>query len=121
MFLNEDITVPNCRGLVFPDGDIAGTSSQNGFRRVDVGLSPFSQIFHRQCRVVLAAPVLFFAVVASVVCPRRRVIFLRRAVVMVEKVRLFKDHRTVELIVSSPDPSTYKRIGQGVRNVTSAV
>ena len=39
---------------------------------------------------------------------------------MAEKARLFKEHRAVELIMSSPDPSTHKRIGRGVRNVDSA-
>ena len=34
----------------------------------------------------------------------------------VEKARLLKDHRAVGLIMSSPDPSTHKRIGRGVRN-----
>ena len=38
-----------------------------------------------------------------------------------EKARLFKDHRAVELIMSSPDPSTPKRIGRSVRNFDSAV
>ena len=41
--------------------------------------------------------------------------------VMAEKARLFKDHRAVGLIMSSPDPSTHKRIGRGVRNFDSAV
>ena len=40
---------------------------------------------------------------------------------MAETVRLFTDHRAVELIMSSADPSTYKRIGRGVRNFDSAV
>ena len=40
---------------------------------------------------------------------------------MAEKARLFKDHRAVELIMSSPDPSTHKRIGRSVRNFDSAV
>ena len=48
------------------------------------GLAPSafdpSRILHRQCGIVLAAPVLFFAVVPFVVCRRRRVIFLRGAV-----------------------------------------
>ena len=35
------------------------------------------------------------------------------------KARLFKDHRAVELIMSSPDPSAHKRIGRGVRNFDS--
>ena len=38
---------------------------------------------------------------------------------MAEKARLFKDHRAMELIMS-PDPSTHKRIGLGVRNFDSA-
>ena len=36
------------------------------------------------------------------------------------KARFFKDHRTVELVMSSPDPSAHKRIGRGVRNFDSA-
>ena len=38
---------------------------------------------------------------------------------MAAKARLFKDHRAVELIMSSPDPSAHKRIGRGVRNFDS--
>ena len=40
---------------------------------------------------------------------------------MAEKTRLFQDHRAVELIMSSPSPSTRKRIGRGVRNFDSGV
>ena len=40
---------------------------------------------------------------------------------MAAKARLFKDHRAVELIMLSPDPSAHKRIGRGVRNFDSAV
>ena len=40
---------------------------------------------------------------------------------MVEKARLFKGHRAVELIMSSPDPSTHKCIGRGVRDFDSDV
>ena len=40
---------------------------------------------------------------------------------MSAKARPFQDHRAVELIMSSPDPSTHKRIGRGVRNFDSAV
>ena len=39
----------------------------------------------------------------------------------VEKARRFKDHGAVGLIMSSPDPSTHKRIGRGVRNFDSTV
>ena len=38
-----------------------------------------------------------------------------------EKARLSNDYRAVELIMTSPDPSTHKRIGRGVRNFDSAV
>ena len=40
---------------------------------------------------------------------------------MTTKARPFNDHRAVGLIMSSPDPSTHKRIGRGVRNFDSAV
>ena len=40
---------------------------------------------------------------------------------MAEKASLFQDYRAVELIMSSPDPSTHKRIGRGVRNFDSVV
>ena len=40
---------------------------------------------------------------------------------MAVKAMPFKDRRAVELIMPSPDPSTHKRIGRGVRNVDSAV
>ena len=35
---------------------------------------------------------------------------------MAGKARRFKDHRAVELIMSSPDPRAHKRIGRGVHN-----
>ena len=35
---------------------------------------------------------------------------------MVEKIMVFQDHPAVELIMSSPEPSTHKRIGRGVCN-----
>ena len=38
---------------------------------------------------------------------------------MAEKPSFFQDHLAVELIMSSPDPSTHKRIGRGVRNFDS--
>ena len=36
-----------------------------------------------------------------------------------ENTKLFQDHRAVELIMSSPSPSTHIRIGRGVRNFDS--
>ena len=38
---------------------------------------------------------------------------------MTEKTMRLKDHRAVELIMSSPDPSAHKRICRGVRNFNS--
>ena len=38
-----------------------------------------------------------------------------------EKTRLFQDHRAAELIMSSPSPSTRKRIGRGVCDFDSGV
>ena len=40
---------------------------------------------------------------------------------MDEKTKLFQDHPAVGLIMSSPSPSTRKRIGRGVRNFDSSV
>ena len=58
--------------------------------------------------------------VAFVVCRRRRVIFLPGAVYDGRKSQAFKNHRAVELIMSSPDPTAHKRIGRGVRNFDAA-
>ena len=41
--------------------------------------------------------------------------------VIAKKASLFRDHRAVELIISSPDPSAHTRIGRGVCNLESAV
>ena len=40
---------------------------------------------------------------------------------MAEKARPFKDHRAVDLIMSSSDSSTHKRVGRGVRNFDTDV
>ena len=40
---------------------------------------------------------------------------------MAEKASIFQEHRAVEFIILSPDPSTHKRIGRGVPNFDSAV
>ena len=40
---------------------------------------------------------------------------------MAENTKFFQDHRAVGLIMSSPSPSTRKRIGRGVRNFDSGV
>ena len=40
---------------------------------------------------------------------------------MAEKTRRFQDRRTVELLMSSPDPSAHKLIGRSVCNFDKAV
>ena len=40
---------------------------------------------------------------------------------MAEKASLFQDHRAVESIMLSPDPSTHKRIGRFVCSFDSSV
>ena len=40
---------------------------------------------------------------------------------MAEKARFLKDHRAVELIMSSSDPSTHKHVGRGVRTFDTDV
>ena len=40
---------------------------------------------------------------------------------MAEKARIFRDHRAVELIMSSLDPRVYIRIGRGVCNFDSVM
>ena len=40
---------------------------------------------------------------------------------MAEKTKFLQDHRAVGLIISSPRPSTHKRIGRDVRNFDSSV
>ena len=48
--------------------------------------------------------------------------FLRAEQYMMTKnARLFEDDQAVALIIMSPDPSTHKRIGRGVRNFDSAL
>ena len=58
--------------------------------------------------------------VPIVVYRRRRVYSCAEQFMMAEKNRLFNEHRAAELIMSSPDPRTHKRIGRGVRNFDSA-
>ena len=48
--------------------------------------------------------------------------FCAKQFIMAERASfLLKDHRAVELIMSSADPSTHKRIGRGMRTFDSAV
>ena len=121
MVPDGDITGPNCRGLVFPDGDITGPESQHG----SDGLAPSAydpSLEYSTDNVVLfwqppsyfsqLSPSSFVVDGVSYSCAEQ--------FMMAEKARRFKDHRAVKLIMSSPDPSTHKRIGRGVHNFNFA-
>ena len=102
------------RGLVFLDEDIAGPNSITAF---DPSLE------YSTVKVVLCwqpqsyfppwSPSLFAVDDVPYSCAEQYM--------MVEKTRLFQNHRAVGLILSSPSPSTRKRIGRGVRNIDSGV
>ena len=102
------------RGLVFPDGDIAGLNSNTGFD------SSFE--YSTEKVVLFWQPQSYFA-------PWSRSPFAVDDVqysyaeqyTMPEKTRHFQHHRAVGLIMSWPSPSTRKRIGRGVRNLDSGV
>ena len=122
VFQDENITGPNYRGLVFPNGDIAGLDFPN---TASDGLAPSAidlSLEYPTDDVVLfwQLPSNFWQrspssfVVDGVLYSRAE------QLMMAAKARLFEDHRAVGLIMSSPDPSTHKRIGRGVRNFDSA-
>ena len=75
-------------------------------------------MLYRQSGTVLAAGVLFFAAVPFVVVVDGGSYSCAEQYIMAERARTFEE---VELVMSSPDPSTHKRIGRGVRNFDSAV
>ena len=53
MFPQEDTTGPKSRGLVFPEGDIAGPNVERGYRRVGtVGFCHFSDAVRADSRVL---------------------------------------------------------------------
>ena len=100
MFPDEDITGPDRRGLVFPNGDFAGLNPQHGSRRVGtVGFDPSLEYSIDNVMLLWQPPSDFSQWSRS------------EQFMMAEKARLFIDQRAVELIMSSPDPSTHKHIG----------
>ena len=105
------------------DGDIAGPNSKH---TASNGLAPSAfdpSLEYSAENVVLfwQPPSYCLQWSTSSFCRRRQVIFLRGAVYGGRKARRFKDHRAVELIMSSPHLSTRKRIGRGVPNFDYAV
>ena len=102
------------RGLVFPDGDIAGPNCNTAF---DPSLE------YSTDKVVLfwQPPSYFLPWSPSSFAENDVPYSCAEQYMMAEKTRLFQDHRAVGLIMTSPSPSTRKRIGRGVRNFDSSV
>ena len=122
VFPDGDITGPNCRGLVFSDGDMTGPNCRglvfpDGALQAQIpstasdGWAPsaFDPLKYSTDNVVL------FWQPSSYFSKRSLSSFVIDGVsyscaeqfMTAEKARLFEDHRTVELIMSSPDPSTH--------------
>ena len=105
---------PCSRGLLFPDGDIAGPNSSTSF---DLSLKHSTDkvitFWQHPSYLPPWSPSSFAVDDVPYFCAKQYM--------MAEKNRLFQDHRAVGLIMSSPSPSTRKRIGRGVRNFVSGV
>ena len=99
---------------MFPDGDIAGPNSNTAF---DPSLE------YSTDKVVLfwQPPSYFPPLFPSSFAVDDVPYSCAEQYMMAKKTRIFQDHRAVGLIMSSPSPSTRKRIGRGVRNCDSCV
>ena len=102
-----------CRDLVFPDGDIAGPNSNTAFDPSLEYSTNRVMLFWQLPPSFSPQPILSF-VVEDVSYARAE------KCMMGEKANFCQDHLEVELIMTLPDPSTYKRIGRAVRNFDSA-
>ena len=100
------------RGLVFPDGDITCANSNTAFD---------SSLEYSTDKVVLfwQPPSFFRPWSPSSFAVDDVTNSCAEQYMMAEKTRLFHNHRAVELIMTSPSPSTRKRIGRSVRNFDS--
>ena len=102
------------RGLVFPDGDIAGPNSNTALDpSLEYSTEEVVLFCHPPSYSPPWSPSLFAVDDVPYSCAEQYM--------MAEKTRVFQDHRVVGLIMSSPSPSTRKRIGRGVRNFDSSV
>ena len=101
------------RGLVFPYGDIAEPNFNMAF---DPSLEYSTDkvvLFWQPSYFPPWSPSSFAVDNVPYSCAEQYM--------MAEKTKLFLDHRAVGLIMSSPNPSTRKRIGRGVYNFDSGV
>ena len=102
------------RGLVFPDGDIAGPNSSTAFDP-SLEYSTDKVVFFWQPPSYFPpwSPSLFAADDVPYSCAEQYM--------MAEKTRRFQDHRAVGLIMSSLSTSKRERTGRGVRGFNSGV
>ena len=99
---------------MFPDGDIAAPNSNTAFNP-SLEYSTDKVVFFWQSQSYFPpwSPSSFAVDDVPYSCAGQDM--------MAEKTTFLQDPRAVGLIMSSPRPSTRKRIGRGVRNFDSAV
>ena len=99
---------------VFPDGDIAGPNSNLAVHPSLEDSTDKVGLFRRPSSY---SPPLFPCLFVVDAVPY----YCAKQYMMDETIRLSQDHPAVGLIMSSPNPSTRKRIGRSVRNFDSGV
>ena len=102
------------RSLVFPDGDITDPNPNTAFDP-SLEYSTDKVVLFRQPPSYFPpwSPSSFAVDKVPYSCAEQYM--------MAEKASFFQDHRAVGLIMSSPSPSTRKRIGRGVRKFDTGV
>ena len=99
---------------MFPDGDIAGPNSNTAFDpSLKYSTDKVVLFWQPPSYFPLWSPSLFAVDDVPYSCAEQYM--------MAEKTKFFQNHRAVGLIMSSPSPSTRKRIGRVVRNFDSGV
>ena len=102
------------RGLVFPNGDIADPYFNTAFHpSLEYSTAKVVLFWQSPCYFPPWSPSSFAVDDVPYSCAEQYM--------MAENTKFLQDHRAVGLIMSSPRPSTRKRIGRGVRNFDSAV
>ena len=99
---------------MFLDGDIAGSNSNTAF-------DPFLEYSTDQVVLFWWTPFCFTPWSPSSFAVDDVPYSCADQYMMAENTIFFQDHRAVGLIMSSPSPSTRKRIGRGARNFYSGV
>ena len=103
MFTDEDITGPNCRGLMFPNGDIAGPDQQHEL--APAAFNPSLEYSTDNVVLFWQPPSYFSQWSPSSFVVDRLSYSCAEQFMMAETARLLNDHRAVELIMLSPDPN----------------